>query len=99
MALIKTFMSERFAALNAIVTGQVKTCSCFIGGAMDNIKLYEIDPAYVKHLSGYAAHLFHNRQPGQSNERKYIGVILTVNGMIIPDYFGLEYGIVNHADE
>ena len=66
---------------------------------MDNIKLYEIDPAYVKHLSGYAAHLFHNRQPGQSNERKYIGVILTVNGMIIPDYFGLEYGIVNHADE
>lgn len=42
---------------------------------MDNIKLYEIDPAYVQFLSGYAAHLFHNKQPGQSNERKYIGVI------------------------
>ena len=51
---------------------------------MDNIKLYEIDSAYVQFLSGYAAHLFHNKQPGQSNERKYIGVILTVNGM---DYF------------
>ena len=51
---------------------------------MDNIKLYEIEPAYVEYLSNYATHLFHNRQPGQSNERKYIGVILTVNGM---DYF------------
>ena len=51
---------------------------------MDNIKLYEIDSAYVQFLSGYAAHLFHNKQSGQSNERKYIGVILTVNGM---DYF------------
>ena len=27
---------------------------------MDNIKLYEIDPAYVQFLSGYAAHLFRN---------------------------------------
>ena len=51
---------------------------------MDNIKLYEIDPEYVQYLSGYAAHLFHNKQLGQSNERKYIGVILTVNNM---DYF------------
>ncbi|MBR5345344.1 MAG: type III toxin-antitoxin system ToxN/AbiQ family toxin [Clostridia bacterium] len=51
---------------------------------MDNIKLYEIDPSYVHYLSHYAVHLFHNKQPGQSNERKYIGVILTVNGM---DYF------------
>ena len=38
----------------------------------------------MQFLSGYAAHLFHNKQPGQSNERKYIGVILTVNGM---EYF------------
>lgn len=51
---------------------------------MDNIKLYEIDPAYVQYLSEHAAHLFHNKHPGQSNERKYIGVILNVNGM---DYF------------
>lgn len=35
---------------------------------MDYIKLYEIDPAYVQFLSGYAAHLFHNKQPGKSIE-------------------------------
>ena len=51
---------------------------------MDNIKLYEIDPLYVKYISQFAEHAFHNKQPGQQNERKYIGVILTVNGM---DYF------------
>lgn len=51
---------------------------------MDNIKLYEIDPRYVKYISQFAEHAFHNKQPGQQNERKYIGVILTVNGM---DYF------------
>ena len=51
---------------------------------MDNIKLFEIDAKYINYLSGYAQHLFHNKQAGQSNERKYIGVILTVNGM---EYF------------
>ena len=51
---------------------------------MDNIKLYEIDAKYINYLSAFAAHLFHNKQAGQSNERKYIGVILTVNGM---EYF------------
>ena len=51
---------------------------------MDNIKLYEVAPGYINYLSSFAPHLFHNKQPGQSNERKYIGVILSVNGM---DYF------------
>lgn len=51
---------------------------------MDNIKLFEVDPKYVDYLSAYAPHLFHNKDVRQSNERKYIGVILTVNGM---DYF------------
>lgn len=51
---------------------------------MDNIKLYEISPAYVRYLASHAPHLFQNKQPGQHNERKYIGVVLTVNGM---DYF------------
>lgn len=51
---------------------------------MDNIKLYEINANYINYLSDYSQHLFHNKQAGQSNERKYIGVVLSVNGM---DYF------------
>ena len=51
---------------------------------MENIKLYEISPAYVRYLAPYAPHLFQNKQAGQHNERKYIGVVLTVNGV---DYF------------
>lgn len=54
------------------------------GPKMDNIKLYEVNPKYINYLSAYAPHLFHNKTAGQANERKYIGVILTVNGM---DYF------------
>ena len=38
----------------------------------------------VNYLTAFAPHLFHNKAAGQSNERKYIGVILSVNGM---DYF------------
>ncbi len=48
---------------------------------MENIKIYEIDAAYIDYLVPYAPHLFHNRQKGQANERKYIGVVLQVNGL------------------
>lgn len=51
---------------------------------MDSIKFYEISPAYVNYLVPHAPHLFQNKKVGQQNERKYIGVVLTVNGM---DYF------------
>ncbi len=51
---------------------------------MDNIKIYEVDAKYINYLSGFAPHLFLNKQAGQQNERKYIGVVLSVNGM---DYF------------
>lgn len=51
---------------------------------MDNIKIYEINPAYINYLVPYAPHLFHNSKKGQANERKYIGVVLQINGM---DYF------------
>ena len=51
---------------------------------MDNIKLYEVSPAYIDYLAPHAPHLFRNKQPGQQNERKYIGVVLAVNGV---DYF------------
>lgn len=45
------------------------------------IKLYEVNPNYIDYLVPYAAHLFHNKQPGQYNERKYIGVVLVINDM------------------
>ncbi len=47
---------------------------------MENIKLYEIDSKYINYLSLYAEHLFKNKKTGQCNERKYIGVVLYING-------------------
>lgn len=51
---------------------------------MDNVKIYEISRNYISYLAAFAPHLFCNSKSGQANERKYIGVILQVNGM---DYF------------
>lgn len=51
---------------------------------MDNIKIYEVDSAYVNYLIPYAPHLFHNSKKGQANKRKYIGIVLQVNDT---DYF------------
>lgn len=51
---------------------------------MDSIKFYEVSADYVDYLAPYAPHLFHNSQPGQTNARKYIGIIIQVNGM---EYF------------
>ena len=51
---------------------------------MDNIKLYNVDPNYINYLSSYAPHMFLNKQRGQQNERKYIGIVLSINGF---DYF------------
>ncbi len=45
------------------------------------IELYEVNPKYIDYLVPYALHLFQNKQPGQQNERKYIGVIFVVNDM------------------
>ena len=85
LAPIKTVRSECFATQNAIVTGAgAKPALDFLSNRMDNIKLYDADAKYVNSLTAFAPHLFHNKAAGQYNERKYIGVILTVNGM---DYF------------
>lgn len=48
------------------------------------IAIYEVNPKYIDYLIPHAPHLFQNKQPGQHNERKYIGVILNVNDM---EYF------------
>lgn len=45
------------------------------------IKIYEVNPQYIDYLIPYAPHLFQNKQPGQHNERKYIGIVLIVNDM------------------
>ena len=51
---------------------------------MDYLKLYEINAGYISYLSAYAPHLFQNKKFGQKNERKYIGIVLQINGF---DYF------------
>ena len=51
---------------------------------MENIKLYEVNEKYINYLTKFAPHLFHNKQAGQNNERKYIGVVLYINGF---EYF------------
>ena len=51
---------------------------------MDSLKIYEISEKYVNYLAPLAPHLFLNRQVGQQNTRKYIGVVLRIGGM---DYF------------
>lgn len=48
------------------------------------IQFYEINPLYIDYLVPFAPHLFHNKKDGQKNSRKYIGTVLTVNGL---DYF------------
>lgn len=45
------------------------------------IKLYEVNPKYIDYLVPHAPHLFQNKQSGQHNERKYIGIVLIVNNM------------------
>ncbi len=54
----------------------------FITGECDfDNKIYEVNPQYIDFLVLHAPHLFQNKQPGQHNERKYIGIVLIVNGM------------------
>lgn len=51
---------------------------------MDIINLYEIDSRYIQYLSSFDQHLFHNAKITQNFSRKYIGIILKINGF---DYF------------
>lgn len=46
-----------------------------------NLYIYEVDCEYIDYLSKYASHIFHNAKQGQSNSRKYIGIVLEVNGL------------------
>lgn len=51
---------------------------------MDAINLYEIDSKYIQYLSAFEEHLFRNKKLSQVFTRKYIGVVLKINGF---DYF------------
>ena len=51
---------------------------------MAEINLYEIDSQYIQYLSNFEQHLFHNAKITQNFSRKYIGIILKINGF---DYF------------
>ncbi len=48
---------------------------------MENIKIYEVSRDYVNYLSISEPNLFHNSRTGQVNERKYIGIVLQINGV------------------
>ena len=51
---------------------------------MAGLSFYTVDEEYVDYLVPFAPHLFRNAKAGQKNSRKYIGVVLRVNGF---DYF------------
>lgn len=51
---------------------------------MENLKLYEVQEEFVSFLAPYAPLLFHNSKSSERNSRKYIGILITVNGL---DYF------------
>lgn len=45
---------------------------------MRALKIYEVNPIYVKYLSSFQEHIFVS--DGEKSSRKYIGIILEVNG-------------------
>ena len=51
---------------------------------MEPIALYEIDTEYIRHLSQFEEHLFRNKESSWTFTRKYVGVVLQINGF---DYF------------
>ena len=49
---------------------------------MKRLSLYEVNAYYIKYLSQYQEHLFYS--DGEKAQRKYVGIILEINGH---DYF------------
>ena len=48
------------------------------------LNIYEIDSDYICYLSSFEEHLFRNKKISQKFNRKYVGVVLSINGF---DYF------------
>ena len=51
---------------------------------MAGLSFYTVDERYIDYLAPYAPHLVHNAKKGQGHSRKYIGIVLEVNGF---EYF------------
>ena len=51
---------------------------------METLCIYEINQKYIVYLSQFEEHLFRNRKISQNFTRKYVGVVLKINGF---DYF------------
>ena len=47
---------------------------------MADLEIYEIDSAYIEYLSAFEEHLFRNKKVTQDFSRKYIGIILEIEG-------------------
>ena len=45
---------------------------------MFRLRIYEVKSEYVEYLSKYQDHLFYDKN--NSNKRKYIGIVLEING-------------------
>ncbi|MDO4488530.1 MAG: type III toxin-antitoxin system ToxN/AbiQ family toxin [Eubacteriales bacterium] len=45
---------------------------------MNGLKIYEVNPRYVKYLSGFQDHIFIS--DGSKANRKYVGIILEIDG-------------------
>lgn len=45
-----------------------------------DLEIYEIDSSYIEYLSNFEEHLFKNKKITQDFSRKYIGIILEING-------------------
>ena len=51
----------------------------FYEETLRGLKLYEINPKYIKYLAQYQEHIFIS--DGNKASRKYIGIVLQINGM------------------
>ncbi len=47
---------------------------------MKDLQIYEIDSVYIKYLTTFEEHLFRNKKITQDFSRKYVGIILEING-------------------
>lgn len=45
-----------------------------------NLQIYEVSDEYIDYLCKHQPHMFHNANSSQLHNRKYVGVVLEING-------------------